>query len=115
MLNKNKPIYISLTKTFGINKSLSFFVCYSLGLNPFSKFINLTTLEINKLNYFVEQKYIIKLKLKQEIQSNIKNLITLKCYRGKRHFLGLPVRGQRTQTNAKTQKKLSSNLNIKKK
>lgn len=103
----NKHIYIYLKSIYGINTNTSFFICDYLGLNPKSKTSTLTQIELNKISYYIEQNYITKLNLKQQIKSNIRDLMKLKCYRGKRHSLGLPVRGQRTQSNAKTRKRLS--------
>lgn len=118
----NKHIYIYLKSIYGLNTHNSFFICNYLGLNPKSKTSTLTKIELTSIEYYIEQNYITKLNLKQEIQLNIKNLIKLKCYKGKRHSLGLPVRGQRTRSNGKTQKRLSHfykkqsiNNNLKKK
>ena len=104
----NKNIYIYLISIYGVNKKTSLYICNFLGINPYSKVLYLTNLELKKIEYFIEQKYLTDRKLKQKIKSNIKQLIDLKCYKGRRHFLGLPVRGQRTQDNAKTQKRLSN-------
>ena len=115
LLNYNhKNIYIYLISIYGVNKQTSLYVCNFLGINPYSKVSYLTNVELKKIEYFIEQKYLINIKLKQKIKSNIKQLIDLKCYRGRQHLFGLPVRGQRTQDNAKTQKRLSNFNTIKK-
>jgi small subunit ribosomal protein S13 len=102
---KFKLLYLLLTKNTGISKKIAFNVCYKHGLNPFIQINYLTKIELDTLKNYIEKTYLINSKLKEEIQSNIKNLIKIKCYKGLRHLNGLPSRGQRTKTNAKTVKK----------
>ena len=105
---KKKNIYLYLKGIYGINTKTSFTICNKLGFNPYSKTENLLSSEMANLNAYLTKNFTIKHHLKQEVKSNIRDLIFLKNYRGRRHSLGLPVRGQRTKTNAKTQKKLST-------
>jgi small subunit ribosomal protein S13 len=102
---KNLTLEQNLKQTYGINKQRISFICKNFGLNPKLKNNLLKKVEINKINKFLEQNYLSDNKLKQQIISNIKLLVTLKTYKGKRHLLNYPVRGQRTRDNAKTKKK----------
>lgn len=107
LINKSKPIYIILKSIYGINKKNAFKICSTLGINPLVKSSKLTNIEIQKINYNIEQNYITGTSLKYQIDTNIKNIILLKNYKGKRHSMSLPVRGQRTRDNARTAKKLN--------
>lgn len=106
-INKNKQIYIILQNIYGINKKNSLNICHALGFNPTIKASFLTNQEIQKINYTLEHNYITGISLKHIIDTNIKDLIILKNFKGKRHNSSLPVRGQRTRDNAKTAKKLN--------
>lgn len=105
--SKNKILFINLQNIYGINSKTSLNICNNLGLNPYTAISNLTTIEIQKINYYIEQNYKVNINLKYQIELNIKKLILLKNYKGKRHNFNLPVRGQRTRDNAKTAKKLN--------
>ena len=114
-MNSNKNLYIYLKQTYGINKYNSLFICNSLGLNYKSKISNLTSTEFTKIEYFIEKKFLTSRSLKTDVLTNIKKLAKIKCYRGRRHLLGLPVRGQRTRSNAKTARKLNTSVKRQKK
>ena len=100
----NKRLVISLTYIFGIGKTLSERVIEKLGLDPNMLAQNLTEEEISKLNAILQSDFMVEGDLRRERQNNIKRLTAIGCYRGHRHRLGLPVRGQRTRCNARTRK-----------
>ena len=102
-LPKNKRIEIGLTYIYGIGRSLSNKILKDCGVNPGIRVKDLKADEIKLLKEEV-QKYKVEGDLKREISTNIKRLIDIGCYRGIRHRKGLPVRGQRTKTNARTRK-----------
>jgi small subunit ribosomal protein S13 len=99
-----KRLEISLTYIYGVGRCLSNEICKKLGLNPDMKAHNLTEDEIAKINAMLTSQYLVEGDLRRQVQNNIKRLISIHCYRGMRHRLGLPVRGQRTRTNARTRK-----------
>jgi small subunit ribosomal protein S13 len=102
-LPRNKRVVIGLTSIFGIGVSTSKSILSKLGINEHTKVSALTDDEVNKIRTEIG---FIKIEgaLKSEVQMNIKRLIDIGTYRGKRHRRGLPVRGQRTRTNARTRK-----------
>jgi small subunit ribosomal protein S13 len=100
----NKRLEISLMYIYGIGRRLSNEICAKLGLSPNMKAHNLTEDEIAKINAMLTTQYVVEGDLRRQIQNNIKRLISIHCYRGMRHRLGLPVRGQRTRTNSRTRK-----------
>jgi small subunit ribosomal protein S13 len=100
----NKRLEISLMYIYGIGRRLSSEICAKLGLDPNMKAHNLNEDEIAKLNALLTSQYVVEGDLRRQIQNNIKRLISIHCYRGMRHRLGLPVRGQRTRTNSRTRK-----------
>lgn len=99
----HKRVVIALTSIYGIGKSRSKFICSSLKISKFSKISNLKENEIELLRSLIS-KFVIEGDLRREKTLNIKRLIDLGCYRGIRHRRKLPVRGQRTKTNARTRK-----------
>ncbi|MGA2668798.1 MAG: 30S ribosomal protein S13 [Ignavibacteria bacterium] len=103
-LPKNKRVVIGLTSIYGIGKSSSQKILDQAGVNADKKVSELTDDEVNKLRTIITSDYKIEGSLKTEIQTNIKRLMDIGSYRGKRHRRGLPVRGQRTKTNARTRK-----------
>ncbi len=107
-LLKNKKIYIGLTSIYGIGISKSLEILNKLNINKDLKVFELTRNNISNLRDLLESGlYKIEGDLKRSINLNIKHLISINNFRGKRHIKGLPVRGQRTKTNSKTSKKLS--------
>lgn len=100
----NKRLVISLTYIYGIGKAVSEEVVKKLGLNENMRAHNLSEEEISKLNALLTSEYIVEGDLRRQVQGNIKRLISTNSYRGMRHRLGLPTRGQRTRTNARTRK-----------
>ena len=100
---ENKHLVISLTSIFGIGKSRSNQICNKIGLSPSVKVKSLTESQIEQIREEVG-KFVVEGDLRREVAMNIKRLMDLGCYRGMRHRRGLPVRGQRTRTNARTRK-----------
>ncbi|MCB1115095.1 MAG: 30S ribosomal protein S13 [Chlamydiia bacterium] len=100
----NKRLVISLTYIYGIGRAVSEEVVKKLGLNENMRAHNLSEEEISKLNALLTSEYIVEGDLRRQVQGNIKRLISTNSYRGMRHRLGLPTRGQRTRTNARTRK-----------
>ncbi|GGJ50713.1 30S ribosomal protein S13 [Deinococcus roseus] len=101
---REKRIEIALTYIFGIGLTRSREVLGRTGVNPDTRVKNLTEAEITKLREDLEKTYKVEGDLKSEIGQNIKRLMDIGAYRGLRHRRGLPVRGQRTKTNARTRK-----------
>jgi small subunit ribosomal protein S13 len=103
-LHDEKKIVFALPKIFGIGLSLAYKICDETKVDPNKKVKDLTPNEISKIDKFIEANYKVEGDLRREIKENIKRLITIQCYRGIRHQRGLPVRGQRTRSNARTRK-----------
>ena len=103
-LPNNKRIVVALTYIYGIGKTLAQRIIEKSGINPDIRVNKLTDEEIAKLRSIIEKDYKIEGELRTEISMNIKRLIDTGSYRGLRHRRGLPVRGQRTRTNARTRK-----------
>ena len=100
---RNKRVEISLTYIFGIGKSTSNKILEKAGVDKDIKVKDLTEEQVGKIRTIVEE-YKIEGELRKEIRLNIKRLLDIKSYRGLRHRNGLPVRGQKTKTNARTRK-----------
>ncbi len=98
-----KHAVISLTSIYGIGKARAREICDAAGVNPATKVRDLSEGEVEALRAAVG-KFDVEGDLRREVSMNIKRLMDLSCYRGIRHRRGLPVRGQRTQTNARTRK-----------
>ncbi|NLI11404.1 30S ribosomal protein S13 [Pelotomaculum propionicicum] len=103
-LPRDKRVEIALTYIFGIGKPTSQKILTQTGVNPDTRVKNLTEEEINRLRDVIEKNLKVEGDLRREIALNIKRLIEIGCYRGLRHRRGMPVRGQRTKTNARTRK-----------
>lgn len=103
-LPRDKRIEIALTYLFGIGLTLSKEILAATGVSPDTRTRDLTDEEVAKLREYIDKNYKVEGDLRREEQLNIKRLIEIGCYRGKRHRMGLPVRGQRTKTNARTRK-----------
>ncbi len=100
----NKRLEVSLTYIYGVGRKLSNQIMEKLGLNKDMRARELTEDQIGRLNALLTSEYVVEGDLRRQVQNNIKRLIGIHCYRGMRHRLGLPVRGQRTKTNARTRK-----------
>lgn len=103
-LPREKRIEIALTYIYGIGLTLSKEILQKTGINPDTRTRNLTEEEVSKLREVIDKNYHVEGDLRREEQLNIKRLIEIGSYRGRRHRMGLPVRGQRTKTNARTRK-----------
>jgi small subunit ribosomal protein S13 len=103
-LPREKRLEVGLTYIFGIGRSASRKILQDAGVNPDVRVKDLTEEEITKLRRTIEGNYRVEGDLRREISINIKRLMDIGVYRGLRHRRGLPVRGQRTSTNARTRK-----------
>ena len=103
-LPRDKRIEIGLTYIFGIGLKTSQKILAAPGVNPDIRVKDLEEADTQKLRREIEDNYKVEGDLRREISMNIKRLIDIGCYRGQRHRLGLPARGQRTKTNARTRK-----------
>ncbi|RME83709.1 MAG: 30S ribosomal protein S13 [Zetaproteobacteria bacterium] len=100
----NKRVEIALTYIYGIGRSSSKKILAKAGVNPDTRVKDLTDDEIVRIRKIIENEYKVEGDLRREVAMNIKRLMDMGCYRGLRHRAGLPVRGQRTRTNARTRK-----------
>lgn len=100
----NKRLEVSLTYIYGVGRQLANEILVKLGLDPNMRAQKLTEDDIAKLNAILQSEYTVEGDLRRQVQNNIKRLVSINAYRGIRHRLGLPVRGQRTRTNARTRK-----------
>lgn len=103
-LPRDKRIEIALTYIFGIGLKTSQDLLKETGINPDTRTRDLTEDEVVKLRDVIDKNVIVEGDLRRERQMNIKRLVDIGCYRGRRHRLGLPVRGQNTKNNARTRK-----------
>jgi len=111
----NKKIRIGLTSIYGIGYSLTKEIISKTGVNPDTQGKNLTEDEVSKLRRIIENDYKIEGELRRQVSSDVSRLIHIGCYRGIRHKKGLPVRGQRTRSNARSRKGSRRTLGKKKK
>lgn len=100
----NKRLEISLMYIYGIGRRLSNEIIARLGLNPNMRANKLSQDDIARLNTLLQAEYVVEGDLRRQVQNNIKRLISIHSYRGMRHRVGLPARGQRTRTNSRTRK-----------
>lgn len=103
-LPRDKRIEIALTYIYGIGRAMSNRILAATGINPDTRVRDLTEDEVTKLRDYIDKNIKVEGDLRREVALNIKRLIEIGCYRGIRHRKGLPVRGQRTKTNARTRK-----------
>ena len=103
-LPRNKRIVIGLTYIFGIGNTTARKILEETGISEDRRIHDLSDDEVNKLRRVIEARYKVEGALRSEVSQNIKRLMDIGCYRGLRHRRGLPVRGQRTHTNARTHK-----------
>jgi small subunit ribosomal protein S13 len=100
----DKPAYISLTYLYGIGRHTAIQICEQLDLDPRVKASDIGEEGISQINNLLDKSYTIEGALRRQVAGDIQRLKEIGCYRGIRHRRGLPVRGQRTQTNARTRK-----------
>lgn len=103
-LPRDKRVEVALTYIYGIGRSTSRKILKETGVNPDTRVRNLTEEEVTRLRDYIDRNVKVEGDLRREVALNIRRLIEIGCYRGIRHRRGLPVRGQRTRTNARTRK-----------
>lgn len=103
-LPRDKRVEVALTYIYGIGRPSSLKILEKTQINPDTRVRDLTEDEANRLREVIEKEYLVEGDLRREVQMNIKRLMDIGAYRGLRHRRGLPVRGQRTRTNARTRK-----------
>ena len=103
-LPKDKRVEIGLTYIYGIGRPSATKIVEAAGVDPDTRVKDLTDEEVKKLSEIIEGHYMVEGELRREVAMNIKRLQEIGCYRGIRHRKGLPVRGQKTKTNARTRK-----------
>lgn len=101
---RDKRVEVSLTYIFGIGRQTSNQILAAVGINPDTRVKDLTEDEVNKIREYIDKNIKVEGDLRREVSLNIKRLIEIGSFRGVRHRRGLPVRGQRTKTNARTRK-----------
>ena len=111
----NKRVEIALTYIYGIGRTSAQNILRKTGIDFDTRAKDLTEQEIAKLRDEIESNYHVEGDLRREVSLNIKNMVEINCYRGIRHRKGLPVRGQRTKTNARTRKGPAKTIANKKK
>ena len=112
---REKPVEISLTYIYGVGRYRAAQAVEAVGVKAGTRVRDLTDEEVIKLREYVEENYKIEGDLRREVSQNIKRLMEIGCYRGLRHRMGLPVRGQRTHTNARGRKGPRKQVGIKRK
>ncbi|MGW8272251.1 MAG: 30S ribosomal protein S13 [Thermodesulfovibrionales bacterium] len=103
-LPKKERVEIGLTRIFGIGRALASRILQESGVNPDTRVKDLRDDEIVKIRAVIDRDFKVEGELRKEVSMNVKRLMDIGCYRGLRHRFGLPVRGQRTKTNARTRK-----------
>ncbi|MGN0665881.1 MAG: 30S ribosomal protein S13 [Huintestinicola sp.] len=103
-LPKNKRVEIGLTYIYGIGRKSAEIILANTGVNPDTRVKDLTEDDVAKLRDYIDHNFMVEGDLRRNVALNIKRLVEIGCYRGVRHRKGLPVRGQRTKTNARTRK-----------
>ncbi|MFC1939047.1 30S ribosomal protein S13 [Chloroflexota bacterium] len=101
---RNKQIWVALQYIYGVGPTVSQRILAKLGINADTKTDDLTEDEVNRLREIIDREYMVEGDLRKEVNFNIKRLIEIGSYRGVRHRYGLPVRGQRTRTNARARR-----------
>lgn len=100
----SKPLHIALRYIFGIGPKFSEAICKEAGIEPMVRANTLTEDDLSRIAQIIDNNYVVEGALRRQVGQNIGRLRDIRCYRGERHRRGLPVRGQRTQTNARTRK-----------
>ena len=112
---REKRVEIGLTYVLGIGRTRSNEILAKTGINPDTRVKDLTEDDVAKLREAIEHDYVVEGDLRREVALNIKRLVEIDCYRGQTHRKGLPVRGQRSKTNARTRKGPAKTIANKKK
>jgi len=100
----DRPTAVALTYLYGVGPKTARDLCHNAGVNPLAKARGLTEDEVARIAALLEKDYVVEGQLRRQTAQNISRLRDIGCYRGLRHRRGLPVRGQRTKTNARTRK-----------
>lgn len=114
-LPRDKRIEIGLTYIYGIGRPTATAILEKAGIDPSTRVKDLSEEEAGKIRRIIEEEYLVEGDLRREVSLNIKRLMEIGCYRGIRHRRGLPTRGQRTKTNARTRKGVKKTVSRKKK
>ncbi len=114
-LPRDKRVEVGLTYIYGVGRTTARKIIEQVGVNPDTRIKDLTEEEINKLRDAIEKNCTVEGDLRREVSMNIKRLIEIGCYRGLRHRRGMPVRGQRTKTNARTRKGPKKTVGVRRK
>ena len=114
-LPREKRVEIGLTYIYGIGRPTSLAILEKAGINPDTRVKDLTEDEAGKIRHIIDEEYLVEGDLRREVSMNIKRLMEIGSYRGIRHRRGLPVRGQKTKTNARTRKGPKKTVSRKKK
>ena len=111
----DKPAVISLQYIFGVGKKVAADVCAKLNINPQIRAKELTEDQLSRIASLLESEYVIEGQLRRQIQQHVARLRDIGCYRGQRHRRGLPVRGQRTKTNARQRRGPKKTVGVRRK
>ena len=103
-LPNDKKVYVSLQYLYGIGQSRACNICFSVGVDQNASARSLTEEDLSKIASLLDKEYLVEGQLRRSIQQSVSRLKDIQCYRGSRHKRSLPVRGQRTRTNARTRK-----------
>jgi small subunit ribosomal protein S13 len=114
-LPREKRVVIGLTYIYGIGRSRAEDILESTGVDPSTRVRDLTEEEVNKIRDCIDADYVVEGDLRRDVAQSVKRLMEIGCYRGLRHRRGLPVRGQRTKTNARTRKGHKKTVGIRRK
>ncbi|MDI6831085.1 MAG: 30S ribosomal protein S13 [Actinomycetota bacterium] len=114
-LPRDKRVEIALTYIYGVGRSTSKAILQNCHIDPDTKVRNLTDEEVVRLRSYIDQNLKVEGDLRREVAQNIKRKMEIGCYQGLRHRMGLPVRGQRTHTNARTRKGPRKTVGVKRK
>lgn len=114
-LPREKRVVIGLTYIYGIGRSRAEEILENTNIDPSTRVRDLTDDEVSKLREYIDNNIMVEGDLRREVTQNIKRLMEIGCYRGLRHRRGLPVRGQRTKTNARTRKGRKRSVGIRRK
>ncbi len=112
-LKNDKKVRRALCEIYGLGKTLSNQICDQLGFSENYKIKSLTNFQIQQLSQIITQNFLIGGEKRRDVRNNLKRLISIGCYRGFRHNIGLPVQGQRTHTNARTAKRICDRASTK--
>lgn len=110
----DKPVEVSLTYLYGVGPTTAKQICQEIGIKPGMRAKDLTDDEISRIATLLDKSYVVEGQLRRQVMQNIQRLKKIGCYRGIRHGRGLPVRGQRTRTNARTRKGKKKTVAVKK-